>query len=200
MPIALFTYRIRLPEGPHFGSLARSQLDVVKLHQFDGNPVILCHKHALADTAIQLLPRVGFGELAQASRLHQTVPCVERVHTRVAVRLDALHKDDRLGVCQIDARRQVLLYESPLVGSDTGGVWIRTAVDVDHVESLLTQEGGEQGDGFAHDASKEEKALMVALTDETGAETDVADPKRVEGNHFDIITCGQKRLGCITCK
>ena len=46
----------------------------------------------------------------------------------------------------------------------------------------------------------EEKALMVALTDETGAETDVADPKRVEGNHFDIIACGQKRLGCITCK
>lgn len=86
------------------------------------------------------------------------------------------------------------------MGSDTGGVWIRTAVDVDHVESLLTQEGGEQGDGFAHNASKEEKALMVALTDETGAETDVADPKRVEGNHFDIIACGQKRLGCITCK
>ena len=99
---------------------------------------------------------------------------------------------------QVDARRQVVLYESRKTAEGTGCVGIRTAVDVDHVESLLSQKGGEHGNGLAHDASEKEEAFVVAFTDKTGAETDVADSEGVESDHLDVVARSQERFGGVS--
>ena len=186
--------RVALPEATHARHLSRSQLRLSTPHSHYRRLVIARHKNALAETAVEFFPRVRLVQLAQLATLHEGVPALEGVHARLAVGLHVLHEHYRLGVGEIATRRQIISYSSRLGTESTRRRRIRPAVYIYHVETLRSQEGRQQFDGFLHDTAHQHKPVVVALRNLVHAHSHIGIVQRVKGDHGNVRAGRQERF------
>ena len=82
---------------------------------------------------------------------------------------------------------------------NTGGGRVGAAVDVNHVESLVTEIAGKDSDCAFHFAPDEDKAVFVFFGERARAVTDIGIMEWVECDDVDVLASSEEGFGCVAC-